>query len=695
MKKKISIILICFLTLSSIINTSASAKEEKVYYLFGYINGANYACEEDYQNMGEYCFTDGKLTARFDKVSYVAVKEADNANWYMTDGWMGDVHSVKLYNTNITGETSDKLKVPEGVDVNFVLTDNGDGSLTLSYTAENEGYPIRAQLWDYVYIEIQQIINSPGNNWTEETEKPFLKALKEAKEVLEDNNATDKQLVNAYDNLKTAEKNLKVQDKEYWTQKLISLTDEYSMDFENTEFMYTIYTKASFDNYFEAYKEANESLGNSELFWFDLSRAYYNLKDSRKNLVRLDGKDNDNLEKPFYKSDDFITLLKVYGKEIGIGENIIGGEDYERERVLDGKTVIEYRGLRIFNDIKGINVFALSDMLCTVGEEVIDGYKFSNPVYDGGEKNKTGLCVYANGKILSIKDAVSSNIVTAEELSEVIPFTEKGGTIPTLPTPAEKQTTAPVTLPIIIENPTMPVVIPDDTGKSYYPDGITGNNDAETTENKETVKPTENASETEQAVTVEPTEAVTETVYPATYEPTEPTTKVNGFNATEPEKAAENSTANTVEPTELIIDKPTEAVEAASPSAQQPVEIQETIESHEEKPVTYKISKKANPVKVKAGKKTIKAKNLKKKKVTVKPITIKNAKGTVNVVKVKKGTPSNIFKKITVNSKTGAITFKKGKYAKKTYSIKLKITVKGNKTYKGKTLSKTVKIKIK
>ncbi len=104
---------------------------------------------------------------------------------------------------------------------------------------------------------------------------------------------------------------------------------------------------------------------------------------------------------------------------------------------------------------------------------------------------------------------------------------------------------------------------------------------------------------------------------------------------------------------------------------------------------------KANPMKVKTSIKTIKAKKLKKKKQTVKPVKITGAKGAVTVTKVKSGTSSKIYKKIKVNKKTGAITFKKGKYAKKTYKIKLKIKAKGTDIYYDKTLTKTVKVKVK
>ena len=105
--------------------------------------------------------------------------------------------------------------------------------------------------------------------------------------------------------------------------------------------------------------------------------------------------------------------------------------------------------------------------------------------------------------------------------------------------------------------------------------------------------------------------------------------------------------------------------------------------------------KKDNPVSVTVKSKSLKAKKLKSKKQTIKPFTVKNAKTAVTFTKVKKGTTSKIYKKITVNGKTGAITFKKGKYAKKTYKVAVKITAKGNPSYKAKTLTKTVKVKIK
>ena len=111
------------------------AKPVMDYYLFGYINGVDYADKDDSANLGEYKFVDGSLVVFFTKDSYVGVKASDNLNWYMTNGWQGYVPSATLYNTNTLGENGDKLFVPGGTEVTFSLTDNGDDTYVLSYVA--------------------------------------------------------------------------------------------------------------------------------------------------------------------------------------------------------------------------------------------------------------------------------------------------------------------------------------------------------------------------------------------------------------------------------------------------------------------------------------------------------------------------------------------------------------------------------
>ena len=111
--------------------------EDRGLYLFGWIDGRNYACEEDGSNIGIYGFTDRTLTTRFQQDSYVAVKTGDNGDWFMTNGYPGDnATSAVLYNTKQSIDDENKLRVPAGVDVTFTITPNGDGSLTLSYSVD-------------------------------------------------------------------------------------------------------------------------------------------------------------------------------------------------------------------------------------------------------------------------------------------------------------------------------------------------------------------------------------------------------------------------------------------------------------------------------------------------------------------------------------------------------------------------------
>lgn len=100
------------------------------YYLIGYINGADYGDKADAANLGEYKFVDGTLVATFTEDSYVAIKNGDMTKWYFAEAYAGE-SPVTLETGKDFGE---KMKVPGSVEVTFTLVENGDGSLTLSYT---------------------------------------------------------------------------------------------------------------------------------------------------------------------------------------------------------------------------------------------------------------------------------------------------------------------------------------------------------------------------------------------------------------------------------------------------------------------------------------------------------------------------------------------------------------------------------
>ena len=104
-----------------------SASQDTTYYLVGWINGADYGCESDWENMGSYKFVNKQLTVIFDQDSYVFVKTEGNGKWLLTERYCTDTTG-----TFVVGG-SEKMFVPGNVQVTFTLVENADGSVTLSY----------------------------------------------------------------------------------------------------------------------------------------------------------------------------------------------------------------------------------------------------------------------------------------------------------------------------------------------------------------------------------------------------------------------------------------------------------------------------------------------------------------------------------------------------------------------------------
>ena len=97
---------------------------------------------------------------------------------------------------------------------------------------------------------------------------------------------------------------------------------------------------------------------------------------------------------------------------------------------------------------------------------------------------------------------------------------------------------------------------------------------------------------------------------------------------------------------------------------------------------------KANPLKVKNVKRTVKAKKVKKKAVKVKGLTVKKAQGKVTYKRVSGS------KKLSVDKKTGKVKVKKGT-KKGTYKIKIKVTAAGKGAYKKGAKKGVVTVKVK
>lgn len=110
--------------------------EAPQYSLVGWINGANYACEEDYENPGQYVFDEeGKLTVNFEMPSYVFVKTTDNSKWFLTENYVPFAYpsvSATFANGANFGE---KMQVPAG-EVEFTLTVTDENNIVLTAAAE-------------------------------------------------------------------------------------------------------------------------------------------------------------------------------------------------------------------------------------------------------------------------------------------------------------------------------------------------------------------------------------------------------------------------------------------------------------------------------------------------------------------------------------------------------------------------------
>lgn len=104
----------------------ATQDEETAFYLVGYINGADYGIEGDWDNLGENLFVDGTVTLTITADSYVIVKDADNVG-YWTNGWL-DMNPGSAVLGEF-GANNNKLHVPAG-EVTFTWD---AATMTLSY----------------------------------------------------------------------------------------------------------------------------------------------------------------------------------------------------------------------------------------------------------------------------------------------------------------------------------------------------------------------------------------------------------------------------------------------------------------------------------------------------------------------------------------------------------------------------------
>ena len=119
------------------------------YVLYGEINGdQNYGWRANSENLGDYIFVDGILRHQtadgsleagpitFAQDAYVAVKRANNLDWYAPATYPGDSARTAALEklADPSGVSANTLfRIPAGKPITLYLTEEQDGSLTLSY----------------------------------------------------------------------------------------------------------------------------------------------------------------------------------------------------------------------------------------------------------------------------------------------------------------------------------------------------------------------------------------------------------------------------------------------------------------------------------------------------------------------------------------------------------------------------------
>lgn len=135
--------------------------------------------------------------------------------------------------------------------------------------------------------------------------------------------------------------------------------------------------------------------------------------------------------KDLVQTQEFCDAVNNYVIDSGVGAILFeqhltekgdGTYDVTYSHLLTPEDV-RTRFLTIYKETEALVIFGIPGFTEALADERIGDYVFSAKNTFSSE-NPCGYCVYTDGNIYGIADAVSQNIVTAEELAEVIPDAE-------------------------------------------------------------------------------------------------------------------------------------------------------------------------------------------------------------------------------------------------------------------------------
>ncbi len=209
----------------------------------------------------------------------------------------------------------------------------------LCVSAVTKNYP-DSELKDKLYIEIctAEESNAPGDNYTNESVSVLQEAIKKAEEVYNDQNATETDIQNAIDSLKSAVEGLTKPDidtKELW--KLIEESKYYTARGNK-------YTQTSYNEFSAAYSDACAAYyyGQTQE---QVDRAKDALASAMANLEIVEDVDREIIDAPDVSESKNVLFLEIQSAE----KSCSPGDNYTIESVSVLQEAIK-KAEEIYND---------------------------------------------------------------------------------------------------------------------------------------------------------------------------------------------------------------------------------------------------------------------------------------------------------------------------------------------------------